>query len=379
MKNFILLLCLAMTWCTATGQLQLPPSGANQKSAVTQYMGAHAHVTITYNSPDVTSPQGASRKGQIWGQVVPYGLTNLNFGISTDENPSPWRAGANENTVIEFSHDVEVEGKTIAAGRYGLHLIPRESEAWTLILSKNHTAWGSYFYHPSEDALQVDVSPVPCEYHEFLTFEFDDRQEAECTAALKWENLSIPFKISLPNTQQIYAQHLKEEMQSTAGFSWTSRDAAANYYLQNDIDLEQALAWQQVTTVNSFMGQENFQTLQTLGALQMKVGNKEDGMSTIEKAINHPSANVLSVHQMGRQLISLDQADAALHVFKTNKEKFGDIWPVNVGLARGYSAVGDYTKALEHAQIALTRAPDQLNKTSLTQAIENLKQNADIN
>lgn len=379
MKKLIVLCLSCFVAYSVSAQLKLPPSGANQKSVVTQYMGAMAHVTIKYNSPDVTGPQGESREGQIWGQLVPYGLTNLNFGLSTDENPSPWRAGANENTVIKLSHDMEIQGKPIQAGKYGLHLIPQESGPWTLILSNNYNAWGSYFYQPSEDALRVEVTPEASEFHEWLTFEFTDRQEDQCTVALKWENLSIPFTIALPNSKEVYVSQLRRDMQNTSGFNWATRNAAANYCLNNDVNLEEALAWQEVTAVNSFMGNENIQTLQTLAGLQMKLGQKEEGLATLERAANHPSAGVFQVHQLGRQLIGMGEKEKALDIFKLNVEKHGDVWPVNVGLARGYSAVGEYEKALEYAKVALERAPDQLNKDSLTSAIEKLQNKQDIN
>lgn len=377
-KNY-LFLGLLFTCTSVFAQLQMPPSGGNQKSVVTQYMGAHAHVTITYNSPDVASPSGQSRKGQIWGQLVPYGLNNLNFGISTDENPSPWRAGANENTTIEFSHAVKIEGKSLVAGRYGLHLIPRENEPWTLILSNNSDAWGSYFYKEEDDALRVDVQPAEAEYQEYLNYSFENRREEGCTANLNWENLSIPFRIEVENPKEIYVNHLRASMQSTAGFNWPARNAAAQYCLQNDLNLEEALAWQKVTATNSFQGQENFQTLQTLAMLQMKLGKTGEFDAILAKAVEHPSTNVFQVHQLGRQLITMDKPELAMKMFKWNVERFGDVWPVNVGLARGYSAVGEYDKALEHAEIALERAPDKLNKDGLTNSIELLKQKQDIN
>ena len=361
-------------------QLKLAPSGGNQKSVVTQYMGSHAHVTIVYNSPDVTSPQGQSRKGQIWGQLVPYGLNNLGFGDSSADNPSPWRAGSNENTIIKFSHDMEVQGQLVGAGKYGLHLIPAETGPWTLILSTNSAAWGSYFYTPAEDALRVEVTPQPSEYNEWLTYEFTDRQEEQTTVALKWEDLSIPFTVSLPDSKEIYVQHLRDAMKNSPGFNWNTRNAAANYCLQNEVNLEEALEWQKATTNNnSFVGQENVTTLQTLAGLQMKLGKSEAGLETVQKAARHPSANVFQIHQIGRQLIGMGQPDAALEIFKYNLEKSGDIWPVNVGLARGYSAVGQYDKALTHARIALERAPDKLNQDGLTNSIEKLQRKEDIN
>ena len=107
-------------------QMTLPPSGSNQKSETSQFLGL-VKVTISYSSPDV-----AGRP--IWGALVPYGLTNLATFKSSEQNPSPWRAGANENTIITISHDAEIEGKPLKAGTYGLHMIPGP-EDWTIIFA----------------------------------------------------------------------------------------------------------------------------------------------------------------------------------------------------------------------------------------------------
>src|SRR5512143_1133550 len=87
--------------------LSLPPSGNNQKASVTQFIGP-VRVSIDYSSPAVHGPGGQDRRGKIWGQLVPYGLTNLGFG---NGKPGPWRAGANESTVFTVSHAVSIEGK----------------------------------------------------------------------------------------------------------------------------------------------------------------------------------------------------------------------------------------------------------------------------
>jgi hypothetical protein len=69
----------------------------------------------------------------------------------------------------------------------------------------------------------------------------------------------------------------------------------------------------------------------------------------------------------------------ALEIFKLNAKRYPKTWPVNVGLARGYSAVGDYSKALKHARLAANEAPDKLNKDTMLSAIEKLQKNQDIN
>ena len=103
------------------------------------------------------SPElGTDRRGKIWGGLVPYGWHEDNFGACGKQ--CSWRGGANENTVFTTSHDLQVEGQPLPAGRYGLFFVPGESE-WTVIFSKNSTSWGHYFYDAAEDALRVTVKP----------------------------------------------------------------------------------------------------------------------------------------------------------------------------------------------------------------------------
>ncbi len=354
----------------------LPPSGDNQKSEVTQYLGSLAKVTIKYSSPDVTSPSGEDRTGQIWGQLVPYGMNNLGFGTATE---SPWRAGANENTTITFSHNMLVEGKPVDAGTYGLHMIVEENEPWTLILSKNTSAWGSYFYDEKDDALRVQIQPEESDFHEWLTYEFIDRQADQTTAALMWENKKVPFTIKVPNVTALYLDNMQQELQSTAGFSWQGWNQAANFALQNDTLLDQALVWAENAVSMPYIGQENFSTLQTKGQILDKLGRTEEAEKTLMQAIDHPTASPTQIHSYGRQLLTQGKQDKALEVFKLNAERHPDTWPVNVGLARGYSAVGDFKKALKYAKMAHEQAPDPLNKDNLQAAIQILEQGEDFN
>ncbi len=158
------------------------------KAGVWQRLGTDADITIEYSRPGV--------KGRkIWGALVPYGMAPGNQ--YSKNQPFPWRAGANENTTIEFTKDVLIEGKPLAAGKYGLHMIPSEKE-WTIIFSKNHSAWGSFSYTQDEDVLRVTVMPVEAPFQEWLAYGFEDLAGKSATAFLHWEQLKVPFKISLP-------------------------------------------------------------------------------------------------------------------------------------------------------------------------------------
>lgn len=376
-SKITLLFCLLVwTGISVLGQITTAPSGNNQKSIVTQYIGADPHVTIIYNSPDVTAPNGESRKGKIWGQLVPYGLSPNNFGTAEE---MPWRAGANENTIFKFSHDVLVQGKPLAAGKYGFHVIPREAGPWTLIFSNNSSSWGSYFYDPAEDALRVEATPEKAEYNEWLTYEFIDRQPNSATVALKWDELQLPFTIEVPNMTELYMATISDELRGSAGFSWQNWAQAAGFAAQNGGDLDQALAWAEAAISNPFVGQENFTTLSTKAQVLMSMNKMEEASKTMDAAIRHPTASPGQIHTYGRQLIGMGMKEKAMEVFEYNYDRFDGAWPTEVGMARGYSAVGKYDKALEHAKKAHEQAPDDLNKNSMAQAMERLKQKKDIN
>ena len=160
---------------------------ASLRAGVTQRLGTDCDIIIDYGRPGV--------KGRkIWGELVPYGMSPGNQ--YSNNKPYPWRAGANENTTIEFKKDVLVEGKPLPAGKYGLHMIPGEKE-WTIIFSKNNSAWGSFTYNQDEDALRVTVTPIKVPHQEWLMFGFDDLAGTSATAYLHWEQLKVPFKIKV--------------------------------------------------------------------------------------------------------------------------------------------------------------------------------------
>jgi hypothetical protein len=216
-RSFLAILAIVALSLPALGQgITTPPNGDNQQATVTQHIGLVA-VTIDYHSPDVHAPNGDDRRGKIWGELVPYGLANLGFGTCTE---CPWRAGANENTTFTVSHDVKINGQPLKAGSYGLHIIPMKDEDWTLIFSKNATAWGSFFYDPKEDALRVKVKPSKSEYNEYLTYEFTERKPESATVALKWEDLQIPWTISADGMTDLYLERIREELHNANGFSW---------------------------------------------------------------------------------------------------------------------------------------------------------------
>lgn len=355
--------------------LTSPPGGGNQRSVVTQYLGM-VSVTIDYNSPDVTSPTGQDRTGQIWGQLVPWGIAPNPFypGFGTAET-IPWRVGANQATTITFSHDVEVEGEPLAAGTYALFMAPGETE-WTIIFNHNGSAWGSFFYDPELDALQVKVTPEETDFfREWLTFEFVDRQLDTAVAVMHWEYLRVPFRVSVPDLPELYHQTISQELTGPVGFNFQNWIAASQWAAQHEAYHEDAVRWADA----AIGANTSFATLANKAQILNRIGRKDEAMETIGQAIDHPTANPIGIHMAARGLQQQGDMEAANAIFLENYEKNSGQWPVDFGMARYYSQEGDFAKALEHARIALERAPAGPQKQNVEAQIARLEQGENIN
>jgi tetratricopeptide (TPR) repeat protein len=347
---------MVATGAVAQTGLTLPPSGDNQKASVIQSIGL-VEVRIDYSSPDVTGPDGADRTGKIWGALVPWGMQNLGFGTAKE---SPWRAGANENTVLTVSHDVLVEGKPLAAGSYGVHMAPQPEE-WTIIFSRNSSSWGSFFYDPAEDALRVTVKPEAAEFREWLTYDFIDREPTKATVALHWEKLRVPFTIEVPNSVDLYVENLRNELRGPSGFGWQGWNQAANYLLQNDKNLEEALAWADAAISRPFVGQENFATLQTKALILTKLGRGQEADPVIAKLLETGNEN--QINNLGYGFLNqLENVDRAIAIFEKNVAAHPESWNTHDSLAEALAVKGDKAKAREHYQHALSMAPENQKK-----------------
>ncbi|MEI9920612.1 MAG: DUF2911 domain-containing protein [Bacteroidota bacterium] len=347
--------CLPLGTAFAQGVLTLPPSGDNQKSQVSQWIGP-VEVTIAYHSPNVHAPNGTDRTGHIWGELVPYGLIDQGFGSS---KAAPWRAGANENTTISFSHAVKIEGKDIAAGTYGLFLEVAKDGPWTLILSKNSSSWGSYFYNPAEDALRVNVTAVDAPYTEFLTYSFDDRNANSTSAFLQWEKKKVPFRIEVPNINDYYITALRDQLRSWPGFDVANYQAAAVFCASNKVNLDEALAWADASMNPNNGGKEDFAGLSTKSQVLIAMGKTSEASVVMDKAIKLPEASVQNIHQYGRSLLAAGEKEKALTIFQYNaKTHPEDKFTTNVGLARAYKALGKKAESIKYWELAIKNIPD---------------------
>jgi hypothetical protein len=354
---------------TAFSQLTVPPDGGNKKAFVGERIGI-TDVTIHYDRPGVKG-----REGKVWGQLVHSGFADLGFGTS---KAAPWRAGSNENTTIEFSTDVMIEGKPLPAGKYGFFIAYEPNES-TLIFSKNNSSWGSYFYKPEEDVLRVKVKPVATDKSvEWLKYEFMNETDNSATIALQWEKLMIPFKVEV-DLNKLQMESFRRELRGERSFNpgWQSFQQAARFTLEKNINLEEGLQWAEHAVSGQFVGEANFATLITKADILAKLGRTAEADSAMKRAL--PLGNMQQVHQYGRQLLAQKKNKEALDVFKMNNQKNPNQFVTLMGLTRGYSANGDYKNALKTANQALPLAPGQQAKTQVEGMIEKLKEGKDVN
>lgn len=345
--------------------LTVSPSGGNKKASVHERIGL-TDVTIHYDRPGVKG-----REGKIWGQLVHAGFADQGFGSS---KAAPWRAGANENTTFEFSTEVTIEGKPLPAGKYGFFIAYDPNES-TLIFSKNSSSWGSYYYDEKEDALRIKVKPQPLDKAvEWLKYEFTNQTENAATVSLQWEKLSFPFKIEV-DYAKAQIESFRRELRTEKGFIWQSWDQAAQWSVQHNTNLEQALQWTDSSTSTNFGGDRTFQSWSTRAQVLQKLGRGAEATATMSKALPFGSMN--EIHQYGRQLLGLKMNKEAFAVFKGNYDKYPNTFTTLMGLTRGYAGLNDTKNALKYATLALPLAGGQ--KNNVETIIQKLKEGKDIN
>lgn len=349
-------------------QMDVPPSGGNPRAMISEEVGITS-ITIKYSRPDVNK-----REGKVYGDgnLVTYGFSTTSF--ITNKNTAPWRAGANENTTITFEHDVKVEGKDLKAGTYGLHM-SMAADNVLLIFSSQTEAWGSFYYEEKYDVLRVNVKPVVLDKSvEWLKYEFIEHKEKYCVIAMHWEKLSVPFKVEV-DVDTIVVARLREQITSQKGFNSTNMLQAAQYCLNKNINLEEALQWS-IRAINGFQGQKSYPSLRNLATAYEKLNRMPQADSVMNEALTVANPNQYMGY--GRSLIGLKRIERALEIFNANEKKNGDVYAVNAGYMSYHSAKGDFAKALEYANKALAQAPPP-QKNAINGFITKLKEGKDIN
>lgn len=336
--NLIVLLLIVSS--TVYAQVTTPRA-ASPAAKASQTIGISS-ITVKYSRPAVN-------EREIWGKLVPYGYNNLGFGTATE---APWRAGANENTTIKFSHDAKVEGKSIPAGTYGFFVAPLENGTADIIFSKNTTSWGSFFYSEDEDQLRVNIKPVENSHTERLTYDFVDIDNSGATMVLDWEKMRFPVKVEFEVNDLVVA-NFKDELRGTAGFNWIGPATAANYCVQNDTHLEDGKKWAE----QAYSANKNFNTAYVQASVNEKLEKEADAIKFYDEAAQ--LANVGQLNFLGYQMMGKEKTDKAVEYFALNVEKNPDNANCHDSYGEGLKAKGDNKAAIKEFKKALSLDPPQ--------------------
>ena len=351
-RNFSLTSVLVLTLCAFTrvqSQSVLDLPYASQAAQVKQRVGV-SDITITYHRPVVNG-----RK--IWGGLVPTGKV--------------WRAGADENTTIEFSTPVSIEGKPLPAGTYGLHMIPN-ADTWSVIFSRMAVAWGSYSYNQSEDALRVDVKPHSTEMEEALEYEFEDLKSDSVAVTMKWEKVAVPFRVSVNLNDTVIAS-IRNQLRGRAQYSWETLNEAANFCLTHKTNLEDGLKWADLSIQN----EERFENLSTKADLLQAMNRTDEAKKVRDHAME--VASPIQLYNYARGLQAQKRSDEAMAIFKTVAAKAPETVQGHLASARLKSAAGDFDGALAEAKAAEAAATIDAQKQNIRILIVRLQSKQDIN
>lgn len=341
--SILLVAGLSIASATANAQ-QLKTPEESPHARVMQTVGI-TEITVDYHRPAVNG-----RK--VWGELVPYN--------------EPWRAGANENTTITFSTDVKVGGKPLKAGTYGLHMLPTPKQ-WTVMFSTVTTAWGSFSYDQKEDALRIQVTPTALAAHEErMVFKFDNPQMAKTTLTMAWEKLAVPIAIEIDTPKEVMA-NMRRELRGGIGFTWQGHNQAANYWLKNGGNLDEALKHSD----RSVGIAATYGNLMVRAQILEKKGNAAGAKEARAKALTFANENDLNL--AGYQLLGAKKVDEAIAQFQAVVQKYPDSWNARDSLAEALAVKGDKAGAIASYEKALAMVKDEVNKKRIKNTIAKLK------
>ncbi|OUD35244.1 DUF2911 domain-containing protein [Flavobacterium sp. FPG59] len=256
MKKMIIALALFVAGLSAEAQLRTPQS--SPKTTINQVVGL-TDVEITYSRP--------SAKGRVvFGNLIPFGKV--------------WRTGANDNTIVSFSDDVIIDGKTLKKGKYSLYTIPK-IESWDVIFYKTTDNWGNPEEWKEENVvLKTSVKPETLNKSvETFTIGVSGLDNNYAFLEMYWENSYAAVKFEVP-TQQKTTANIEKVL---AGPSAGDYFSAAQFLFQSNGDANKALA--HVNKALDMTKEKPFWYNRLKSLIQAKLGDKKGAVETAKASL----------------------------------------------------------------------------------------------
>jgi hypothetical protein len=254
MKKILVTGALLLAFMVSSAQIKTPQ--ASPSAAIEQAVGL-TNVKIEYSRP---SAKGRS----VYGELVPFGKL--------------WRTGANGNTIVTFSEDVVISGKTLAKGQYALYTLPK-ADSWDIIFYTDTNNWGlPEKWDDKKEALRATVKPEFLSRNvETFTIGVNNLDNDYGYLEIAWEKTMVALKFEVPTKQTA----LKSIETALAGPTSTDYFAAAQYYYQSGGDQNKALTWINAAVEKTPKGQEvPFYILRQKSLIQAKLGDKKGAIET---------------------------------------------------------------------------------------------------
>lgn len=217
MKKTILSIALGLGLVASQAQeLPMPSPSATleQRVGLTDF-------TVEYSRPGV-------KDREVFGELVPFDQV--------------WRTGANKVTTLEISTPIMINGEKVDAGKYSLLTIPGEDQ-WIIILNENNEMWGTGGYDQEQDVLRVEVPVKKSEFTETFTVTFNDIRNESANLILRWAETEVEVPVEVRVKEQALANIDKAIEEATDENRWRVYRNAANYYYNNDMEMDKALKY----------------------------------------------------------------------------------------------------------------------------------------
>jgi hypothetical protein len=256
MKKVLIALAIILAPFATEAQIRTPQ--ASPKANIKQTVGL-TDVEVTYSRP-------SARGRAVFGNLVPFGKL--------------WRTGANENTIINFSDDVVIDGKTLKKGKYAIYTIPK-IESWEVIFYLSTDNWGlpenwSDSYVALRTTVKEDALPTPLDT---FTIGINGLDPNFAYLEMAWENSHVALKFEVPTAKNATASIEKV----LAGPTWNDYFAAAQYLFQSNGNLDTARTY--VDKAVDMSTDKPYYLTRLKSLIQAKQGDKAGAVETAKVSL----------------------------------------------------------------------------------------------
>lgn len=256
MKKILIALAIILAPFAAEAQVRTPQ--ASPKAYIKQTVGL-TDVEVTYSRP-------GARGRAVFGNLVPFGKL--------------WRTGANENTVINFSDDVVIDGKTLKKGKYAIYTIPK-IESWEVIFYLSTDNWGlpenwNESYVVLKTTVKENALPTPVET---FTIGINGLDQNFAYLEMAWENSHVALKFEVPTAKNAIASIEK----TLAGPTWNDYYAASQYLFSSNGNLDTAKTY--VDKALDMSTDKPYYVSRLKSLIQAKQGDKKGAVETAKLSL----------------------------------------------------------------------------------------------